>query len=90
MRGRNEEALPAPVSACFVADLSTSLCESPAAAYPAAMANLTTSLERPRQFRATFYEDEESGFTADVLSSVVWAVEAFGEDVVAGDLDETD
>jgi hypothetical protein len=57
------------------------------------MAHLTTSLERLRQFRASFNEDEqvdeESGLMADDLSAIIRAVEAFGEDVVAGDPDET-
>lgn len=73
---------------------ANALCESPAAAYPPAMAHLTTSLDRLRQFRATFNEgeqvDEESGLMADDLSAIIRAVEAFGEDVVAGDPDETD
>jgi hypothetical protein len=47
-----------------------------------------------RQFRATFNKgeqvDEESGLMADDLTAIIDAVEAFGEDVVAGDPDETD
>jgi hypothetical protein len=58
------------------------------------MAHLTTSLDRLRQFRASFNEDEqvdeESGLMADDLTVIIRAVEAFGEDVVAGDPDETD
>jgi hypothetical protein len=58
------------------------------------MAHLTTALDRLRQFRATFNEgeqvDEESGLMAEDLSAIIRAVEAFGEDVVAGDPDETD
>jgi len=53
------------------------------------MAHLTTALDRLRQFRATFNEgdvvDDESGLGADDLTAIIDAVEAFGEDVVAGD-----
>ncbi len=53
------------------------------------MATLSTALDRLRAFRATFNAgepvDEESGLMADDLSSIIEAVEAFGEDVVAGD-----
>jgi hypothetical protein len=53
------------------------------------MVHLTTALDRLRLFRATFNEgdtvDEESGLGADDLTAIINAVEAFGEDVVAGD-----
>lgn len=53
------------------------------------MASLTTALDRLRQFRATFNDgepvDEESGLTADDLTAIIQAVEAFGEDAVAAD-----
>ncbi|GEM_PF-3513910 len=56
-------------------------------------ASLTTALDRLRQFRATFNEgepvDEESGLMADDLTAIINAVEAFGDDVVAGDPSET-
>jgi hypothetical protein len=51
--------------------------------------SLDTALEHLRRFRATFNDgepvDEESGLTADHLTAIICAVEAFGEDVVAGD-----
>jgi hypothetical protein len=53
------------------------------------MANLSTSLDRLRRFRDTFNAnesvDEESGLMAADLSTIINAVEAFGEDVVASD-----
>jgi hypothetical protein len=53
------------------------------------MTRLPTALDRLRQFRATFNEgevvDEESGLGADDLTTIINAVEAFGEDAVAGD-----
>jgi hypothetical protein len=56
------------------------------------MTSIPTALDRLRQFRATFDEgdtvDEESGLSADDLTAIINAVEAFGEDVVAGDLVE--
>jgi hypothetical protein len=51
--------------------------------------SIDTPLEHLRRFRATFNAgepvDEESGLTADDLTAIIEAVEAFGEDVVAGD-----
>jgi hypothetical protein len=51
--------------------------------------SLDTALEHLRRFRDTFDAgqpvDEESGLTADHLTTIICAVEAFGEDVVAGD-----
>jgi hypothetical protein len=51
--------------------------------------SLDTALDHLRRFRATFNDgepvDEESGLTADHLTAIICAVEAFGEDVVAGD-----
>lgn len=53
------------------------------------MANLSISLDRLRRFRDTFNADEpvdeESGLMVTDLSAIINAVEAFGEDVVAGD-----
>jgi len=53
------------------------------------MTDLVTALDRLRHFRATFNNgelvDEESGLRADDLTAIINAVEAFGEDVVAGD-----
>ncbi len=53
------------------------------------MNELTTSLDRLRRFRDTFNAgepvDEESGLFADDLTTIISAVEAFGEDVVAPD-----
>lgn len=53
------------------------------------MATLTSALDRLRAFRATFNSgepvDEESGLMADDLTTIIDAVEAFGEDVVAPD-----
>jgi hypothetical protein len=53
------------------------------------MPSLTDALAHLRQFRATFNEgepvDEESHLTADDLTTIIRAVEAFGEDVVADD-----
>jgi hypothetical protein len=47
------------------------------------------ALDHLRRFRATFNAgepvDEESRLTADDLSAIIQAVEAFGEDVVAPD-----
>lgn len=55
------------------------------------MPSLIAALDRLRQFRATFNDgelvDEESGLGADDLTAITNAVEAFGEDVVAGDLE---
>lgn len=69
-------------------DLSRA-CTMGARCVPCGMASLTTALDRLRQFRATFNEgepvDEESGLTADDLTAIIQAVEAFGEDVVAAD-----
>ncbi len=51
--------------------------------------SLETALDHLRRFRATFNDDEpvdeESELTADDLTTIINAVEAFGEDVVAGD-----
>jgi hypothetical protein len=51
--------------------------------------SLDTALEHLRRFRATFNDgepvDEGSGLTADHLTTIICAVEAFGEDVVASD-----
>lgn len=53
------------------------------------MASLFTALDRLRAFRQTFNNgepvDEESGLMADDLSTIIEAVEAFGEDAVAQD-----
>ncbi len=50
--------------------------------------SLVTALDHLRRFRATFNAgepvDEESGLTADDLTTIINVVEAFGEDVVAG------
>jgi hypothetical protein len=58
------------------------------------MPGLSTPLARLRAFRSTFNSgdpvDEESGLMADDLTAIIIAVEAFGEDVVAGDPDEAD
>ena len=47
------------------------------------------ALERVRQFRATFNDDdvvdEESGLMADDLTQLIQAVDAFGADAVAQD-----
>lgn len=55
------------------------------------MPSLATSLDRLRQFRATFNDgdpvDEESGLNANDLTAIIRAVEAFGEDAVADDPD---
>ncbi|WP_293875607.1 MULTISPECIES: hypothetical protein [unclassified Sphingomonas] len=51
--------------------------------------SLHTALDHLRRFRATFNAgepvDEESELTADDLTAIINAVEAFGDDVVAGD-----
>jgi hypothetical protein len=51
--------------------------------------SLDTALEHLRRFRATFNDgepvDEGSGLSADHLTTIICAVEAFGEDVVASD-----
>jgi hypothetical protein len=51
--------------------------------------SLDTAIEHLRRFRATFKDgddvDEGSGLTSDHLTTIICAVEAFGEDVVAGD-----
>jgi len=51
--------------------------------------SLDSALDHLRRFRSTFNAgepvDEESGLTADDLTTIIQAVEAFGEDVVAGD-----
>jgi hypothetical protein len=51
--------------------------------------SLDTALEHLRRFRATFNDgesvDEGSGLSADHLTTIICAVEAFGEDAVAGD-----
>ncbi len=56
------------------------------------MDHLTTALDRLRAFRATFNPgdevDEESRLTADDLTVIINAVEAFGEDAVAPDPDD--
>ncbi|MCU6454368.1 hypothetical protein LPN01_09775 [Sphingomonas sp. A2-49] len=56
---------------------------------PAGMDQLTTALDRLRRFRDTFNDgepvDEESRLFADDLTTIICAVEAFGEDAVAGD-----
>jgi hypothetical protein len=48
-----------------------------------------TSLVRLRLFRAAFNQgdlvDEDSELNADDLTAIINAVEAFGDDVVAGD-----
>lgn len=53
------------------------------------MPALDTSLARLRAFRSTFNPgepvDEESGLMADDLTTIIEAVEAFGEDLVAPD-----
>jgi hypothetical protein len=53
------------------------------------MPSLTDALAHLRRFRDTFNEgehvDEESELTADDLTTIICAVEAFGDDVVAGD-----
>jgi hypothetical protein len=53
------------------------------------MPSLTEALAHLRRFRGTFNEgeqvDEESGLSADHLRTIICAVEAFGDDVVAGD-----
>lgn len=53
------------------------------------MPQLTSALDRLRAFRATFNAgepvDEESGLMADDLTTIIDAVEAFGEDLVAQD-----
>lgn len=53
------------------------------------MPSLSDAIECLRRFRATFNEgepvDEESGLGADDLTTIIEAVEAFGEDVVADD-----
>jgi hypothetical protein len=53
------------------------------------MGTFETSLERLRQFRATFNDgdavDEESGLMADDITNIIRAVEAFGPDAVAPD-----
>lgn len=55
----------------------------------AGMTGLSVSLARLRAFRSTFNSgepvDEESGLTADDLTAIIIAIEAFGEDLVAGD-----
>jgi hypothetical protein len=52
------------------------------------MPSLTDALAHLRRFRDTFDQgepvDEESGLTADHLTAIICAVEAFGEDAVAG------
>lgn len=51
--------------------------------------SLHTALDHLRRFRATFNAgepvDEENELTADDLTAIIQAVEAFGEDVVAPD-----
>lgn len=58
------------------------------------MASLIAALDRLGQFRATFNDgepvDEESGLTADDLTTIICAVEAFGDDVVAADTGDAD
>lgn len=53
------------------------------------MPDLATAAAHLKAFRATFNEgddvDEEAGLTADDLTTIINAVEAFGDDVVAGD-----
>jgi hypothetical protein len=65
------------------------LCESRQAAYADCMDDLTSALDRLRRFRDTFNAgelvDEESELFADDLTTIICAVEAFGEDVVAPD-----
>jgi hypothetical protein len=51
--------------------------------------SIDTALEHLRRFRATFNDgepvDEGSGLSTDHLTTIICAVEAFGEDAVAGD-----
>lgn len=58
-------------------------------AQPVALDELTAALDRLRRFRDTFDAgapvDEESGLFAEDLTTIICAVEAFGEDVVAPD-----
>jgi hypothetical protein len=68
-----------------------SWCSTASSAEPslAAMPSLADALEHLRQFRSTFNSgepvNEESRLTADDLTTIIHAVEAFGEDVVAPD-----
>lgn len=56
--------------------------------------SLDTAQDHLRRFRATFNEgepvDEQSGLTADDLTQIIQAAEAFSEDAVAGDPVEHD
>jgi hypothetical protein len=55
----------------------------------AGMPSLSDALAHLRRFRSTFNSgepvDEESGLTADDLTTIIDAVDAFGDDVVAPD-----